>query len=272
MRKLFISLLIFVALERFCYWQTDGFRFAKVATTHQYPFSSPFKPPPACLQQSFHYLGKGVQFYVFMGEDQQTILKLFKHHHAGFSTDIVQYLFPSIMEKRENRVLRLLKSADIAQKELPEETAVFYTHLSKSDHHLGKIKIYDKLGIVHELDLDQTEFLLQQRAVPLEQKLHALFHLSQTEKAIRAMQSTLKLLDDRATKGIKNKDARILRNCGFIGDEAVEIDVGSYVYSGNHHASKRAKAKATSKLLQFVKTHYPDQLELCQEGLRESGN
>ncbi|MBS0630156.1 MAG: hypothetical protein JSS30_08065 [Verrucomicrobia bacterium] len=270
MRKIILSLIIFVALERFCYWQTDGFRFAKVATTYPYPFSSPFESPPACLNQSFHYLGKGVQFYVFMGEDKQTILKLFKHHHAGFSSNVVQHLFPAMMEKRENRVLRLLKSAEIAKNELPEETGVFYTHLTKSDQNLGKIKIYDKLGIVHQIDLDKTEFLLQKRAVPLENKLHALLQTNQTEKAVQAMLSTLKMLDERGIKGIKNKDARILRNCGFIGDEAVEIDVGSFVYSNKYKASKRAKAKAKIKLLQFVKKHYPEQFDKCDWGLNEN--
>lgn len=269
-KKIVAALLLFAALERFCYWQTDGFRFAKVATTYTYPFDQAFEPAPECLHQPFHYLGKGVQFYVFMGEDQQTILKLFKHHHAGFSSTTLQHLSTNMMEKRKNRVLHLLQSAEIAKTSIPDETAVFYTHLTKGDHHLGKIKIYDKLGIVHELDLDQTEFLLQRRAVPLAEKLHTLFQSSQIEKAISAMQSTIKMLDERECKGIKNKDARILRNCGFIDDTAIEIDVGSFVYSTKYRPSKKGKAKATRKLLKFVESNYPTHLERCKEALNEN--
>jgi len=270
--KIVIAIVIFAGLERFCYWQTDGFRFAKVTTNYQYPFESPLKPPPKCLDQPFHYLGKGVQFYVFMGEDQKTILKLFKHHHAGFSTDTLQHLSQSMMEKRERRMLSMLHSTEIAQKRLPEETGVFYTHLSKGDHDLGNITIYDKIGIRYNLDLNQTEFLLQKRAVPLEKKLHALFQTNQIERAISAMKSTLLMLDERETKGIKNHDARILRNCGFIGDRAAEIDVGSFIYSSKYRPSKRGKAKAIAKLLEFVQNHYPDQFDRCKEELCESSS
>lgn len=270
MFKIILALILFFSLERFCYWQTDGFRFSKVTTTHQYPFDSPFHPPPQSVHQSFHYLGKGVQFYVFIGDDQQTILKLFKHHHAGLSTDNLPHQLASILERREKRVVRLFKSTEIALKDLPEETGVFYTHLNKSAAQLGKIKLYDKIGIKYELDLDQTEFILQKRAVPLEEKLHSLFTTHQTEKAIDAMHSLLMLLDNRSMKGVKNKDGgHLIRNCGFIGDNPVEIDVGSYVYSEKNGPIKRVKP--INKLLEWVEKNYPDQLQQCKAGLLEAG-
>lgn len=272
MYKIILGLILFFSLERFCYWQTDGFRFSKVTTTHEYPFISPYESPPPSVHQSFHYLGKGVQFYVFIGDDQQTILKLFKHHHAGLSTDTAKLLLPqhlasSILERRERRVIRLFKSTEIALKDLPQETGVFYTHLNKSASQLGKIKLYDKLKIVHELDLDQTEFILQKRAIPLEEKLHSLFATNQTEKAIDAMQRLLKLLDSRSIKGVKNKDGgHLIRNCGFIGDDPVEIDVGSFIYSEGPLKSK----KPINKLLQWVENNYPNQLQQCKAGLIEN--
>lgn len=271
-KKMIFCLIAFIALERFCHMQTAGFRLTKASTAHIYPFSAPVEEPPPSIRQSFHYLGKGVQFYVFIGEDQQTILKLFKHHHAGLSTDNAKRLLPkriadSILKKREKRVMHLFKSTQIALKEIPQETAVFYTHLNKSDHQLGKIALYDKLGIRHQLDLDQTEFILQKRAVPLEEKLNELFITNRVEEAISSMQKLVALIENRSKKGIANKDGRIFRNCGFLENEPLEIDVGSFVYSNKPDAYKRAKARATKKLLQWVETNYPENLAQAKETL-----
>lgn len=252
--KIILSLCVIVAIERFCYFQTGGFRLAKVTSTQTYPFSSPVTEPPQSLYQPFHYLGKGVQCYVFIGKDRKTILKLFKHYHTGW---------PTGAQRRERRMIRMLKSCEIALKQLPQETGVFYAHLQKGDHHLGKIEIHDKLGIVHQLNLDQTEFLLQKRAIPLEEELDRLFSSNQVDAAIERMQSLLGLIEARAMKGIRNKDGRIFQNCGFIGEQPVEIDVGSYGYG---HAKSSAKARA--KLLKWVKENYPQYLKQCEERLQ----
>lgn len=263
-----------MALERFCYYQTGGFRLSKASTLHLYDFSSPFIEPPCNLDQPFHYLGKGVQFYVFVGEDRQTILKLFKHHHSGLSTDNLKKVLPDwiiapILERREKRVTHLFRSSLIALQQLSEETAILYTHLNKSDDQLGTTKIFDKLGIVHNLNLDQTEFIIQKRAKPLEEGLHELFSTNQVEEAISRMQKLAALIETRRNKGIKNKDRRILRNCGFLNDAPLEIDVGSYVYAKKTTPLKaeKEKKKAIWKLLNWVEDHYPEHLQQSKDGL-----
>ncbi len=270
-----LACILLVAIERFCHWQTGGFRLAKATTTHLYPFKASPLPPPQGIYQSFSFLGSGVQFYVFVGEDQQTILKLFKHHHTGPSNDLVATLFPkrfaqTIFNKREKRMSHLLKSAQIAFQYLPKETGVFYIHLQKTDQDLGSIPLYDKIGIAHQLNLDQTEFILQKRIQPLTERLNDLFQRGQIDKALQSMDDLLLLIENRSKAGIKNKDGKILKNCGFLGDEPIEMDIGSYVLrkeSKCPNPHQKARLKATLQLLSWVKCNYPSYLSICREKL-----
>lgn len=253
-KTVFLLLLIF-GVERFWRLQTGGFKLSKVQTDHHYPFSStPQKIDPTLLQQRFTYLGSGVQFYAFLGADGTTILKLFKQHHFGPSISLLNKLLPPflvapIIEKREKRMLHLLKSAQIAAQLLPNETQLFYTHLQKTEKMFGKTTLIDKMGFSHELNLDKTEFVLQKRCIP------AGIYLKNLSNKQEAIDKLLTLIEERSKKGIKNKDGKVLENMGFIDGKAVELDIGSYkMRSKSTHPNPHLKArlKAEKKLMDWI--------------------
>lgn len=273
--RILAFLLLVVCLHVFTRSQTDGFRLTKATVRHSYPFEGIPQSPPSSLKQPFYYLGKGVQFYVFLGQDNQTILKLFKHHHMGPSIDTIKQVTPQLfaarfIAKREKRMHHLLKSAQIALNDLADETGVVYTHLSKTSGEVGSTLVYDKIGIVHKVDLDTTEFLLQKRAETVKERLDSLFREGQIADAISAIKELQTLVENRSRKGIKNKDGNILENCGFIGNQAVQIDVGSFTYrSKSTHPNPHQKAvmRCTLELLGWVKKYYPDHLNTCKKEL-----
>lgn len=275
----FLSLLALAAVERFCHWQTGGFRMAKAVTSRVYPLNAPFASTPTSLpelDQSFYFLASGVQCYVFLGEDGKTILKLFKQYHGYLSTDLLRKAFPpsftrGALQKREKRMATLFRSARIACENLSEETGVYFTHLQKTTPFFKTIKIYDKLGIPHTLDLDQTEFILQKRAEVAGERLHRLFKNDQVAEANKEMNELLDLIENRSRKGIKNKDGKIMHNCGFLGEKPVELDIGSFVVrssrSHSHDPHKKARVKATRQLLSWVKKQYPQHFPFCKKEL-----
>ncbi len=278
--KLFIKVLtlclLLVFVERFCRWKTGGFRLKKATTLHSYPFGAISQGVPREANQSFYYLASGVQSYVFIGEDGETILKLFKHHHFGPSIDLLKKTLPkkladSIIKKREGRMKNIFDSALIAYVELQEKTGVFYLHLGKTDQLLNSISLHDKLGISHQIDLDHTEFLLQRRAETVYEKLHHLFEKTKVDEAISSMKELLQLIETRSRQGIKNKDGNILENCGFYHGSPLEIDIGSFIHrnksSHNPDPHKKAVVRATLQLLNFVKKNYPDELPRCKREL-----
>jgi hypothetical protein len=265
--KILCACLLFFAFERFCRIQTGGFRLHKASVRHSYPFTAPTAPPLPCLDQPFYFLGSGVQFYVFEGKDGQTILKLFKHHHLGPSTDTLETLFPKgwikkLIEKRERRMHHLLTSAKIAEEKLKSQTAVMYTHLEKTEGLLGEAKIYDKLGICHRLNLDRTEFVLQKKAEPLAPYLTRLLKEGEKEKAKASIASLLSLIEERSRLGIKNKDQKVLENCGFINDQPFELDIGSFVTrtkSTHPNPHQKAAMRAKRQIFNWLKKNRQDE-------------
>lgn len=260
--------MLFFSIERFCRFQTGGFRVSKVCVEHDYKFSEASSEIPSemrvLLDQPYTFLGRGVQFFAFLGDDQKTVLKLFKHHHTGLPIDFIEKWFPRFLQdplikKRERRMQRLLKSAYIAKTNLAQETGIFFCHLAKNKDDSFPIILKDKLGSRFSLDLAKTEFVLQKKAIGVEKTLHTLLQKKQVDEAILAMQKLLVLIEERSKKGIKNKDEKILQNFGFIEKEPVEIDIGSYIYR-NHstcvNPHRNASQKAKKKLLLWIQKHH----------------
>src|SRR3989304_3794415 len=85
--KLFLFCLLFVAVERFCYVQTQGFRVEKsLPPPHRdvrWHFPAPSEEErielKKTLSQPFTFLSKGNECYAFVSEDGQYVLKFFKH-------------------------------------------------------------------------------------------------------------------------------------------------------------------------------------------------
>ena len=272
--KIILSLICLVCVERFCYRQTKGFRLPKATTAHIYPFTSPIQPAPEYLFQSFYFLDSGVQFYVFIGEDQKTVLKLFKHHHTGPSYELLN-LFPErlikpILHKRERRMCSLLKSVALAQARLADETGILYTHLEKSKGALGNITLYSPLGIKHTLNLDQTEFVLQKRVDPTVKRLYKLFSNRKVDEAITCMKSLLTLVEARSSSGVKNKDKRLLQNTGFFEDKPIDVDLGSFALLKPHDHPDRSLKERKRMILQLIKwvdQNYPEYVQEVKANL-----
>ena len=275
--RLLLALLCFVAIGRICKTQTKGFTLSKATSQHIYPFHDTAQSLPKELNQSFSFLGSGVQCFALLGEDGHTVLKLFKHHHMGPSTSVIKNLIPKkfaqpLILRREKRMHRLFQSAQIAYDALKEETGVFYTHLSKTNEELGRIFVYDNLNIRHTLDLNNAEFILQKKVVTAANYLNKLFSENRISEAICAMKSLLNLIEQRSKKGIKNKDGRILQNCGFEDGKPIEIDIGSYVYrsrSTHPNPHRKAKQKGAKQLLRWIEKKHPKHLNACKEGLQD---
>lgn len=272
--KLATYLVLLAATERFTRLQTGGFRMGKASVREIYAFEDTVQTPPPCLQQPFYFFGKGVQCYVFIGEDEETVLKLFKHHHFGPSLDTLKLLMPSklyepIAQTRKRRVEHMLASVKLMSERLKEErTGVFYTHLSKTEGRLGSIVLYDKIGVVHELDLDRTEFFLQRRGETASHRLKSLFQVGDLAGAIDAIHAIQALIQSCSDREVRRKDGNILENVGFIGDRPIFIDLGSCSHRHiDKTRSEEAMLKCNLELLGWIKQHHPEQLEACREVL-----
>ncbi|WP_158307214.1 hypothetical protein [Simkania negevensis] len=232
--KFFLFLLLFFGVERLCHRATDGFAMVNVYPP-QGDYSAweavePFPHEISMLDQPFHYLNSGSQSYVFLSEDGETILKLFKFQHMRIPPWLEFLPLPnSLSHKRDKKRLQkrktlesALSSYQIAFEKLREETGILYfsTHFGK------KITIYDKIGKKHIVDLRHTAFVLQKRATLVYDTIDTWMGHGQREIAEQGLRDLLQLALARCQKGIFDKDPDFSTNFGFVKNRPVQIDVG----------------------------------------------
>lgn len=242
-----LATLGFFGLERFCQAQTDGFaRYRIVSNLTPFPDWELPAPSPQekqqldrLLCQPFYYLGKGAQAYVFASQDGTAVIKFCRFEHLRPSLWFSLPFFPCYCYEKE-RLERLLQSRKrleqefasytIAFSKLKEETGLIYLHLNTSSHLNTILTIHDKGKVVHHLDLDRMQFIIQKRAVPFYSGLSQLIQNQGEHAAKHALDQLVRFLSSRLNKGISDTDAKLVTNFGFLETSPIQIDIGRFGY------------------------------------------
>ncbi|NGX39051.1 MAG: hypothetical protein KR126chlam1_00371 [Chlamydiae bacterium] len=281
--KLIFFSMAFILLERFCHHQTRGFRISKIHSN--LPHNPKWSLPPLssnemeevkkALNQPYRFLDSGGQCYAFVSKDQQYVLKFFKHHHMRPSSLLdhlptLKVLTPFLEKQKKKRTMRLeemFTSFTIAFERLRDQTALLYLHLNKSEDLNTTLKLYDAIGIRHRIDLDNIEFALQRKASMAYPTLTTLATSGEIEAAKVRIASLLDLMITRCKQGIADHDPR-KRNFGFIKEQAVEIDLGSFTLDDSlmtESTGKRTFFFETVKLRRWVKKYHPELFDFLEE-------
>lgn len=272
--KLLCCCLLFYCVERFCHKQTDGFSIANIRSDLSYNRQWEVIQHPKNLEQllekKFYYLTKGAQCYVFVSADQTTILKFFKQEHFRLPFPLSYIPLPKpLLEKKLTKKKALdadFKSYKLAFDELKEETGLLFLHLNKSHELKTVLTIVDKLGIEHRLDPNDYEFLLQQKAVLVKDKINQWMQEDQIEEAKNALHSLLSLIFHRVEKGIVDLDPNLSKNFGFVGEHAIEIDIGRFSKNQNLQAClDPILHKSREDFQHWLNKHHPALAEYFHE-------
>ena len=265
--KILLILAALVGVERFCYWQTAGFRLDKIRS-EMTPSAGSYESE--VLNQPFTFLGSGVQCYAFLSQDGTTVLKVFKHYHSWPHNALLKQIdlpfTAKVLRAREQRMQHIFGSCKIAYEDYQEETGMIYLHLDRTEHFKRSVTLVDKIGIAHQVDLDSVAFALQKRADLVFPHLDALMKKGDLKGAQQAIDSLLGLIQRRCQKGIANSDPIVRRNFGFIEGSAVEIDIGSFAknpFLQKPYAIKRELFYETLELQEWLQK-YPELLEHFQ--------
>jgi hypothetical protein len=265
-----------VFVKQFCYKRTDGFALYKILSS--FSFHREWEPSPALsedlseisqiLDQPFYYLAKGAQSYVFASKDGQTVLKFFRLYHLrpplwvtalALPLPLQPYKIGKMIEKR-NDLNKDFQSYKIAFEEMKEETGLIYLHLNKTSHLNKRLKIYDKIGIAYELDMDGMEFLIQRRASLVYPSIDSLIKTEGVDAAKEAIAALVGLLRSRCEKGIFDKDPDLNTNFGFLGRCPIQIDIGRFHHKSeckNSEAYRNEILRITDNFRQWLDVNYP---------------
>lgn len=185
------------------------------------------------LSQGYTYFGCGGQAFIFFSDDGNYVLKFFKQRHFREPTHL-NYV-PFIDKYRQKKYYKRRKrlcldygSYKIAFEELPKETEVIYVHLNKTNHLNQKLKVVDKINIEHQIDLDNTDFILQRKADLVHSRIEKQMAGNDFEGARETIAKVIDLIVTRCKKGYRDRDPNIATNCGFYENHAIKIDVGRF--------------------------------------------
>ena len=275
----FISLLfLFIVVGFFCELTTKGFRYSEILThlpnRHEWEV-----PPPnekelreirARLDQPFEYLGAGKQSVAFLGRDGKTVLKFFKHGER-WKEALNKTLLSEALQKKthEMRLCRpfhpdaLFRSCLIAFEDLKEETGLLYLHLNKTEDKWGKVTLYDPIRVEQKIDLDKTEFILQEYSELAFPVIDRQMKEGRVEEAKASLQALIDSIEAYCHKGIRVNNPAIQRNVGFKDGKVVLLDVGSFQKSEDFKtraAFEKEVVAVSARLERWIRKHHPDLL------------
>jgi hypothetical protein len=280
MKKIFLALILVVALYgtgRLYYAFTGGFTISNVTSDLSYdprwemPVPSPEnqKILDKALNQPYTYLGKGCQSYVFESQDGKYVLKFFKYQRFRPQAWLNMFTFiPQVREYQEEKAVKKKESLDnifrswkIAYLQLPKESGLLFVQLNKKQESDPKyLKIKDKLGFSHRVDLNRMEFLLQKKAILLADQIKDWMEKGKEKKAVHLIDQLIAMLISEYEKGIADNDHALMQNTGVIDGHPVHIDVGQFVRNDTVIAPKVYKQEIYDKtylLHVWLKENYP---------------
>lgn len=256
MKKWILALVAFVALERFCYFQTDGFIVSKMLLENV--------PPTPGPSETLTLIGVGKQFYAFETADHQHVVKFMKFSRRRPLPWLAKLSITSwssrFLAERAKRLFNLESSSHLALKYLTSETGLVPYPLPKN------LILIDKLGIAHSIDRSQTKFIVQKKAIPF--TLYFDDHPSEAQSLIT---SYMKTIASQCRKGICNLDTVIERNYGVVDHQMILVDIGSLLAHPklNHKAGvQREIFVELLPLRQWLQTHHPQHVIFFDQSLR----
>lgn len=242
MRKI-VTLLLFslaaIATARFCHHQTHGFRLSKIQNNlcpGQHILHVKNEPLEELLQQKFRYFNRGLQSFVFLSEDGNTILKVFNNRYQRWISvfDLLSHIplctsWANTRKKTQRiKLENTFKSYQIATEELAQETGILYAHLTPTSHLPSQLQLIDPLNICHTINPNTCGFILQKRATMAYPTFLHLIKIQDLETARMRLRSLVQFLIARCQKGIADKDPLIRTNFGFLEELPIEVDVGPF--------------------------------------------
>ncbi len=192
--------------------------------------------PRDLFSQSYRYLGKGAQSFVFESEDLKTVLKFYRfpshlrrfpwtHHPFG-------YLFSSSRKNIKEYNLRRLElsfhSFFLAATPLAKETGVLYVHLEPTTELQQKVHLMDRLGVHYELPLDPIAFVVQKRGVSFLAHFKEQLAHNKLEACKQMLNGLIEVIQNRCNHHITDLDNMDNDNYGWLEDRAIHLDIGRF--------------------------------------------
>lgn len=224
------------------------------------------------LNQNYSYLGHGKQALVFASVDGRYVLKFFPNsrkrsdHWMTSGENWIKYCTPlSIYQwlayRRDLKVL--FDRYTMAFKELREETGLIAIHFNRTEGQFLPFTLVDRQGNRHTLSLDEMPFVVQHRAQLVGERLQETFAKEGSAGVVRETAALKALFTSRAKKGFTDPRQVFKKNYGFVGEKAIQLDVGKIRKASEVEENPEEEISKISKRLNaWVERRYPQSAEI----------
>lgn len=216
------------------------------------------------LCQPFHFCGQGSTSRAYTSEDGRFVIKTFLEKQSRSKKCRYIPFLRDLANKR--RALKAAYKRTLgpinAYQYLPKECGlIFYQFIYPRELFHKSVRLYEKDGSISELDLDQSEYLIQRKAVIVSEYLQAHLVKGDLEKVKGAITKLFLLTKTLYDQGIMLVVLQFLDNFGFIEDEPIRIDVEHLRFDPQwKKANKRHLAKEISKFRSWIVKHAPEEI------------
>lgn len=186
--------------------------------------------PHGILSQKFTFLGEGAQAMAFQSEDEKYVLKLFKMRK--FTPSWTDQLCPHVVRRRLRNLHWVFNGYRNAYQDLRQDTGLVWIHLAKTTDLHQTLTLLDRDGKEHHIDADSTEFVIQEKAELIFDRLSRLRQAGKTSELEKAIASVHALVQHRIDMGYADRDYAVTNNYGFVGNRPIQLDIGR-LYKGH---------------------------------------
>lgn len=273
-----ILLLLFVSIYtgKALHFLKDGFSARRIHSL-AYAVAEDFSDEARnALQQTYHYIGRGRQCFAFASKDDKYVLKFPRTDIYKLPLWVRALPVNAYRKKLEaNHKVReafILNSFKISYEELQEQTGILAVHLGQSFSKGQFLTLVDAAKCKHRLPLESSSFVLQYKRPILMKAFSEAMQKNSLRQAEKILDALLTAIVERASHGILNRDRSFLRNYGFDGEKAYQIDVGSFFKSPHlppNEAYQKSIRDSVDPVRDWLSQNSPEMIPYLNQKLKE---
>jgi hypothetical protein len=259
MRKILLLTILFFGCFFLYHFLISQFRFGnihfdKVYAADAYDHEQREKMQ-RILSQTFTYIDRGRQSYVFISHDKQYVLKFFD------ASKLKPSFFQTSSRKRlRQKYQRLFEGYKVAFLLDQQNTGVMYAKLGTDPLLDGSVHCIDRFGIHHLIALQKVPFIIQKAALPTRVLVSQLLDQNEVEKVKGYFRKIVDMYVDEYKKGIYDRDQNFMHNTGFIEERPLRMDAGRLVFSEHFkyvNVCKGLEKVVVRRAEKWLQRHYP---------------
>lgn len=174
--------------------------------------------------QSFHYLDRGKQSFVFESQDGRYVLKFFDAR--CLRSGDYSFFFSINKDHCAKKLKQLFEGYQVALNNPAVDAGILVLQLAPDPFYTFQVKVVDRFGVKHEIDLAEIPFVLQEKAIPLRELITTLLNDHRVDEVKKRLRLVVDMYVKGYQEGIVDLDHNFMYNTGFVANYPIRIDLG----------------------------------------------